>query len=78
MSQVGAVSLSLSLSLFRSLPPSSFFFNFKFILFSLLLLHWVFIAVHRLSLVLERRGFSLAAVRELLIAVASLIAEQGS
>ena len=33
-------------------------------------LHWVFVA-HRLSLVAESRGFSLVAVRGLLIAVAS-------
>ena len=34
-------------------------------------LHWVFVAAHRLSLVAESRGYSLVAVRGLLIAVAS-------
>ena len=35
--------------------------------------HWVFIAVHRLSLVAASRGYSLVAVRGLLTAVASLV-----
>ena len=38
-------------------------------------LHWVFVAVLRLSLVAESRGYSPAAVLRLLIAEASLAAE---
>ena len=38
-------------------------------------LHWVFIAVHRLSLVTAREGYSLVAVCRLLIVVASFVAE---
>ena len=38
---------------------------------------WVFIAAHRLSLVLASRGCSLVAVFRLLIAVASLVVESG-
>ena len=40
-------------------------------------LHWVFVAAHRLSLVAESGGLLLVAVRELLIAVASLVAGHG-
>ena len=40
-------------------------------------LHWVFIAAHGLSLVMMSRGYSLVAVRGLLIAVASLVMEHG-
>ena len=39
-------------------------------------LHWVFVAVRGLSLVAVSGGYSVA-VRELLIAVASLVAEHG-
>ena len=38
---------------------------------------WVFIAACRLSLVEASRGYSLVAVFELLIVVASLVAEHG-
>ena len=37
--------------------------------------HWVFTAAHRLSLVAASGSYSLAAVHEILIAVASLVAE---
>ena len=43
-----------------------FFFNFYF------WLCWVFVATHRLSLVVESGGYSLIAVHGLLIVVASL------
>ena len=46
---------------------SFLFFNFW--------LHWVFVAVHGLSLVAASRGYSV--VHGLLIAVASLVAEHG-
>jgi len=39
------------------------------------LLHWVFVAVCRLSLVVVSRGYSLGAVGGFLIVAASLIAE---
>ena len=48
-----------------------FFFNFCF------WLHWVFIALCGLSLVAERRGYSLVLLHGLLIVVASLVAECG-
>ena len=38
-------------------------------------LRWVFVAAHGLSLVAASRGYSSVAVRRLLIAVASLVAE---
>ena len=41
-------------------------------------MQWVFIAAHRLSLVAVSRGYSLAAVSGLLIAVASLLAEHNA
>ena len=40
-------------------------------------LHWVFIAALRFSLVVASRGCSLVVVHRLLIAMASLVAEQG-
>ena len=40
-------------------------------------LHWVFVAAQELSLVAVNGGYSLVAVRGLLIAVASLVAEHG-
>ena len=40
-------------------------------------LHWVFVAVHRLSLVAASGGYFLVAVLGLLIAVAFLVAEHG-
>ena len=40
-----------------------------------MLLHWVFVAVCRLSLVVASGGYSLVAVHGLLIAVASLVSE---
>ena len=42
----------------------------------LLLLHWIFIAAHRLSLVAEIGGYSLVAMHGLLVAVTSLAVEQ--
>ena len=63
-----------------------FFFFFKVLLdfiylfiylFIYFWLHWVFVVVHRLSLVVESWGLLFAAVRGLLIAVASLVAEPG-
>ena len=38
-------------------------------------LHWVFVAAHRLSVVVASRGYYLVAVHGLLIAVASLVVE---
>ena len=54
-----------------------FFFYFIFILFFLFWLHWVFVAARGLSLVARSGGVGLLfiAVRGLLIAVASLVAE---
>ena len=40
-------------------------------------LSWVFTAAHKLPLVAESGGYSLAAVHGLLIVVASLVAEHG-
>ena len=40
-------------------------------------LHWVFVAARGLSLVVASRGLLSVAVRRLLTAVASLVAEQG-
>ena len=54
-------------------PSYSFFFINLFIYFWL---RWVFVAAHGLSLVAASGGYS-AAVRGLLIAVASLVAEHG-
>ena len=51
--------------------PGSFLF-FKCTYFGL---HWVFIAVHRLFLVVESRGFSLLWLHGLLGGLASLVAE---
>ena len=56
--------LTLSLSLFLSL----FFF---------FLLHWVFIAECKFSLVAASEGYSLVAGCELLVLMASLVAENG-
>ena len=50
------------------------FENYHFIYFWLL---WVFVAVQGLSLVTMSRGYSIAAVRRLLITLASLVAELG-
>ena len=38
---------------------------------------WVFVAVHRLSLVVASRGYSVVAVHKLLIVVASLVVAHG-
>ena len=46
------------------------------ILLLLLLLHWIFLAAHRLSLVAELGGYSLVAMHGLLIVVASIAVEQ--
>ena len=40
-------------------------------------LHWVFVAMHRLSLVAVSRGYTLIAVHWLLTVVAFLIAKHG-
>ena len=53
-----------------------FFFNKFIYLFIYLWLRWIFVAAHRLSLVAAKGGYSVA-VRALLIAVASLVAEHG-
>ena len=50
---------------------------FKIILSIYFWLHWVFVAVLRLSLVAASGGYSLAVVLRLLTAVASLVAEHG-
>ena len=55
-------------------PPGKPYFFYKRIYFCL---GWVFVAVRRLSLVLRERGLLLVAVRGLLVAVASLVAEHG-
>ena len=39
-------------------------------------LFWVFVAAHRLSLVVMSRGYSLLGLLKLLVAVASLVAER--
>ena len=44
-------------------------------LFIYLWLHWVFFAAHRLSLVAENGGYSIAVVCRLFIAMASLVTE---
>ena len=51
---------------------------FKNNLFIYFLLCWVFITLHELSLVAASKGFSLVAVRRLLIVVASLLGGTGS
>ena len=45
--------------------------------FFFFLLYWVSIAAHRLSLVVEREGYSFVAVHGLLTALSSLVAEHG-
>ena len=50
---------------------------FNIYLFIYLWLHWVFVAVLRLSLVVARGGLLFVAVCWLLIAVASLVVEHG-
>ena len=52
---------------------SFFFFN----LFIYFWLHWVFTAVHGLSLVTASEGYSLFAAHGLFIVVASLVVEHG-
>ena len=54
-----------------------FFLNIYTHIYLFILLPWVFIAAHRPSLVVVNGGYSLVAVRELLIAVASLAAGHG-
>ena len=53
----------------RGVPATMYFFVYFF------WLRWVFVAVHRLSLVAASGGLLILAVRGLLIAVASLVAE---
>ena len=50
-----------------------FFFKFIYFIYFYFCLHWVFVAVRRLSCV--ERGLLFVAVRGLLIVVASLVAE---
>ena len=51
-----------------------FFFNSSILkIFIYFWLCWVFVAVHRLSLVAASKGYSVVAVHELLIAKASLV-----
>ena len=52
-------------------------YKHSFFLILVLGVHWVFVAACRFSLVVVSRGYSLAAVLGLLIAVASPVAEQG-
>ena len=47
----------------------------KIIIYIYFWLHWVFIAMHRLSLVMAREGYSLVSVCRYLIAMTSLVAE---
>ena len=54
-----------------------FFFNKFIYLFIYFWLHWVFVAAHRLSLVVASGGYSFIAVRRLLVVVASLFEEHG-
>ena len=67
---LASVSL-LSLCSWRLMPFLSLLFLCLFVCFGGQ--HWVFIAVHRLSLVAASRGYSLVAVCGLLTAVASLV-----
>ena len=54
------------------------FFKFFYVVyFFFFRLHWVFVAAHGLSLVGGEWGLLFIAVRRLLIAVASLVAEHG-
>ena len=48
----------------------------KYKIFISFWLHWVFVGVHRLSLIVVSGGHSLAAVCGLFIAVADLVAER--
>ena len=61
---------------FLRVKPENLFFFFKSIS-CYFCLCWVSFALSGLSLVVASRGCSLAAVLELLIAVASLVAEHG-
>ena len=55
--------------------PASSFLLFIYLFIYLFWLHWVFVAAHGLSLVAASGGLLFVAVRRLLIAVASLVAE---
>ena len=61
----------------RKLDPLSLFLTKKKIIICLLLLYWIFVAVCGLSVAAVGRDYSPAAVRGLLTAVASLVAEHG-
>ena len=69
----------LYLDTMNVLANSNQVFDFIFLinLFIYFWLHWVFIAVRRLSLVARKRELLFVAVRGLLIVVASLVAEHG-
>ena len=54
-------------------PEQSFFFLIVF--YFIFWLHWVFVAFRGLSLVMESRGYSPVTMLQLLIALASLVAE---
>ena len=56
------------------LRPLFFILKFYLLLFWL---HWVFVAVHGLSLVSVSRGYSLVVMRGLVSAVASPVVEHG-
>ena len=55
--------------MYSSLPKRGLLFNYW--------IHWVFTAVHRLSLVAANGGYSLAVVYGLFISVVSLVADHG-
>ena len=65
------------LILFSTFYLCSFFLNFIYLLLLLFWLHWVFIAARGLFSSCGGRGLLVIAVHELLIAVASLVAEHG-
>ena len=56
---------------YQALGIPLFFFKKKIFVYFIFWLHWVFIAIHGLSLVAVSRGYSLVAVRGLLIVVDS-------
>ena len=71
------IKLQRLISVLLALPSLSLFFLNKFILFIYFWLHWVFVAAHRLSLVVVS-GLLFVAVHGLLIAVLLLLsAEHG-
>ena len=75
--------LDLFTTLFTSFVPKDisqliiFFLKNQFYLFIYFWLRWVFVAAHGLSLVAASRGILFVEVHGRLIAVASLVAENG-